>query len=144
MRGLFARRRTQNRHQDGGEPTRSLPSRTLYRLGHFSAHAGAGLFAAAFVVGWIAFGIATGFPSWWETILYSATSSITLIMVFTLQHTQSRLESATHRKLDELLRSLPPADDRLIAVEQASDAELAALAELNSADRARASQAGAS
>ena len=94
--------------------------------------------AAFFVVAWTAFGIGIGFPPWWEKVLYTATSSITLIMVFVLQHMQSRLESATQRKLDELLRSLPRADNRLIAVEEAADAELAALTALNRTDRDRA------
>jgi len=48
-------------------------------------------------------------------------------MVFAIQHTQARQESATQRKLDELLRALPAADNRLIAVEQGPDAELEAL-----------------
>ena len=83
------------------------------------------------------YGIASRFPEWWATVLYSVSASITLIMVFTLQHMQSRLESATQRKLDEILRALPQADDQLIAVEEASDAELAALTELNQTDRSR-------
>lgn len=65
-------------------------------------------------------------------------SSVTLVMVFAIQHTQTRQQSATQRKLDELLRALPAADRRLIAVEEAPDAELEALAELNLADRDQA------
>ncbi|MGH8978225.1 MAG: low affinity iron permease family protein [Acidimicrobiia bacterium] len=52
-------------------------------------------------------------------------------------HTQARQEAATQRKLDEILRSRPEADNRLIAAEEAADAELAALGELNRDDRAR-------
>ena len=106
-------------------------------MGQLSGHAGAGLCAAAFICGWTAFGIVIGFPEWWQTVLYSTSSAITLVMVFVLQHMQSRLESATQRKLDELLRAAPRADERLIAVEEAADAELEALSDLNRADRAR-------
>ena len=42
---------------------------------------------------------------------------------------------ATQRKLDELVRSMPAADNRLIAAESASDEELNALGELNATDR---------
>ena len=131
-RGIFARRR-----EVGATGRRSLTSRALHRMGRASAHAATGLSAAAFVLAWTAYGIATGFPPWWETVLYSVSSSATLIMVFTLQHMQSRLDSATQRKLDELVRAMPRADDQLIAVEEAPDDELAALTELNQSERSR-------
>jgi len=69
------------------------------------------------VLGWVVFGATIGFPGWWETALYATSSAITLVMVFSIQHTQSRQQTATQRKLDELVRSLPHADNRLIAAE---------------------------
>ena len=56
-------------------------------------------------------------------------------MVFAIQHTQARQQSATQRKLDELLRALPSADNTLISVEEAPDHELEARATLNLSDR---------
>jgi len=109
----------------------------VHRLGEYTAHATAGLLAAASIGGWLIVGGVLGFPGWWDNVLFIVSSSVTLVMVFAIQHTQARQESAVQRKLDELLRALPHADRRLIAVEQASDAELAALAELNLADRER-------
>ncbi len=116
---------------------RQLGSRLVHRLGEYTAHATAGLLAAASIGGWLIVGGVLGFPGWWDNVLFIVSSSVTLVMVFAIQHTQARQESAVQRKLDELLRALPHADRRLIAVEQASDAELAALAELNLADRER-------
>ena len=81
----------------------------------------------------------TGFPAWWQTMLYSVTGSITFVMVFVIQHTQERQTSATQRKLDELIRSSVRADNTLIAVEESADEHLQALAHLNIADRTRAS-----
>lgn len=121
-------------HGKGWEQ-RHWSSRAVHRLGELTAHAGAGLLAAAAVVGWVGVGLVTGFPDWWETVLYATSSSVTLVMVFAIQHTQTRQESATQRKLDELLRSQPSADDSLIAVEEAPDDELEARADLNLADR---------
>jgi len=135
VKGIFNRRESGVR-TSGEWQSRSRPSRALHRMGQVSAHAGAGLVAAGFVCVWLTLGIATGFPSWWETVLYATSASVTLVMVFVLQHMQSRLESATQRKLDELLRAVPRADERLIAVEEAADAELEALSDLNRADRA--------
>jgi low affinity Fe/Cu permease len=106
-------------------------------LAGLSAHAVSGVAAAAVVIIWIVVGVSTAFPSWWATILQVVSSSVTLVMVFTIAHTQARQQAASQRKLDELLRAAPHADDRLIAVEQASDAELSALADLNLADRTR-------
>ena len=107
----------------------------LHRLGKATAHAGAGLLAAGAVSGWTVVGAVTEFPAWWQTVLYSVSASITVVMVFAIQHTQARQQSATQRKLDELLRALPAADNRLIATEGAPDEELKALAELNDRDR---------
>ena len=47
-------------------------------------------------------------------------------MVFVIQHTQARHQAATQRKLDEILRALPEADNTLLALEHASDDELRA------------------
>jgi len=46
-------------------------------------------------------------------------SSITLVMVFAIQHTQGREQAATQRKLDELIRALPGADEALMMLEEA-------------------------
>ena len=130
--------------QDSGPAQgRGWGSRLLHRLGDVTAHSAAGLSVAAVVLTWVAVGSVTGFPSWRGTILQVVSSAVTLVMVFTIQHTQARQQSATQRKLDELLRAMPSADNRLIAVEEAADAELAALADLNLADRQQA-QPGAS
>ena len=54
-------------------------------------------------------------------------AGVTTIMVFTIQHTQTREQAATQLKLDELIRALPGADDHLVHVESGADAELAEL-----------------
>ena len=52
-----------------------------------------------------------------------------LVMVFVLQHTKMRQQAAVQRKLDEILRVLPGADQRLLHLETAPQAELDALDE---------------
>lgn len=113
-------------------------SRVLHGIGTVSEHAAAGLSAAGALVLWVAVGIATGFPPWWDNVLFVTSSSVTVVMVFALQHTQARQQAVTQRKLDELLRAQPAADDRLIALEGASDDELGALTDLSQANRERA------
>ena len=114
---------------------RSRSSLAVHRLGEVSSHAGAGLGTGALIVVWLAIGAVTEFPDWWQVVLTTVGTCVTLIMVFAIQHTQSRQQSATQRKLDELIRAMPQADNHLIAVEEAPDEELQALAELNLADR---------
>ncbi|HEY1282081.1 MAG TPA: low affinity iron permease family protein [Acidimicrobiales bacterium] len=118
-----------------GWTDRTAASRTLHRLGELTARPIAGVVVAAAVVVWAGVGLATEFPHWWEVGLYATSTSITLVMVFAIQHTQARQEMAIQRKLDELLRAMPAADDGLIAAEDAPDDELNALAALNRADR---------
>lgn len=65
-----------------------------------------------------------GFPESWLVAFYTGAGAVTLVMVFVIQHTQSREQAATQLKLDELVRALPQADDHLIHIEAASDEEL--------------------
>jgi len=68
-----------------------------------------------------------GFPTGWENTFSMVASAITLVMVFVIQHTQSRQQVATQLKLDELIRAAPRADDLLIHIESADDDELIAM-----------------
>jgi len=114
---------------------RRWSSRMLHRLGEITAHAWAGVGVTLVVLGWVADGLLTGFTQRWQAVLSSTTAVVTVVMVFAIQHSQTREQAAVQRKLDELLRALPQADNRLISVEAAPDDELEALAELNLADR---------
>ena len=77
---------------------------------------------SAFVVG-----IILRFPEAWVVAFESVSSAVTLAMVFVIQHTQHRSQQATQLKLDELIRSLPQADDRVVRVEASSEAEIGEL-----------------
>jgi low affinity Fe/Cu permease len=115
--------------------SRHWASRSLHRVGEIVANAATGVVAASVIVVWTAVGAAARFPAWWETVLYAATASVTFVMVFVIQHTQTRQVTALQRKLDELVRATSGADVGLIAVEEAPDEELQALADLNLRDR---------
>jgi low affinity Fe/Cu permease len=112
-----------------------LSSRVLHRVGDGVAHSGAGSAAAVLALGWVVVGIAAGFPGWWATVLYSSTGLTTFVMVFVIQHTQARQTIAMQRKLDEVLRSSRHADNAVIGIEDASDADLKALADASMSDR---------
>jgi low affinity Fe/Cu permease len=65
-----------------------------------------------------------GFPTTWLTTFGAIADVITLIMLFVIQHTQSRHQLVLQLKLDELIRSSPQADDRAVKLEVAPDEEL--------------------
>jgi low affinity Fe/Cu permease len=116
---------------------RRLSSRLVHRLSAVVAHSMAGVAAGVLVGAWIGEGLVTHFPHWWEVTLYSVTSAVTFVVVFVIQHTQSRQVSAIQRKLDELVRSTD-AGNAVIGVEDAPDRDLAQLAEQSATDRREA------
>lgn len=113
-----------------GDPRRHATSgsRWVHRLSDATTHSAVSVGVLVAVLAWAVVGGFYDFPEWWTNTLYSVSAGVTLVMVFAIQHTQARLEHATQRKLDELLRSQPDADNRLIAAEIATDAELAEIA----------------
>jgi low affinity Fe/Cu permease len=101
--------------------TAQLPvaSRVLYRIEHYSSMAGVTVTIVALLVALIAVGAGLGFRTGWVVGFEVTTSSITLLMVFVIQHTQGREQAATQRKLDELLRATPGAAESLMMLEEA-------------------------
>lgn len=124
------------RHDIGLPRThRRWSSRQLHRLGLITSHAWAGSVVLCLALGWVAWGAASSFPSYWSVVLESITSIVTVVMLFAIQHLQARDQMVVHRKLDEILRSIPRADNRLIAFEEAPDEHLDARTERNRRDR---------
>jgi low affinity Fe/Cu permease len=82
------------------------------------------------VIGGILVGASLGFPSGWVAAFEVSVSAVTLAMVFAIQHTQGREQAATQRKLDELLRALPGADQSLMMLEEAPKEALLDVEEL--------------
>jgi|RhiMethySRZTD1v2_1073278.scaffolds.fasta_scaffold744387_2 low affinity Fe/Cu permease len=137
-RGLFRGGSSVAAPHATGWKERHWTSRALHRVGEVVGHSNAGLGAGTMLLIWAVVGVACRFPDWWETGLYAVTAAVTFVMVFVIQHTQSRQISAMQRKLDELLRSHTPADDALIAAEEAPDTEIQALTDRSLADRSQA------
>ena len=105
-------------------PSQERISRILHWVGELTSRAGAAAFVAVIMLAFIlALGIA-GFPGNWEVGFATVSSTITLVMLFVIQHTQSRQQIALQLKLDELIRSSPHADDLLVKIEKSEDAEL--------------------
>lgn len=70
---------------------------------------------------------ATGFDQDLQFAFGTVCAGVTVTMMFVLQHTQRREQTALQLKVNELLRALPQADDHLIGVEASSDGEIGEL-----------------
>jgi low affinity Fe/Cu permease len=83
-------------------------------------------FAAAVgvVLMWAVTGPVFGYSDTWQLVINTGTTIVTFLMVFLVQHTQNRDARALHLKLDELIRSVDSARDRLINLENCTDAEI--------------------
>lgn len=95
---------------------------------HTSSLAGSPLaFAAAcaIVLLWAVTGPLFGFSDTWQLVINTGTTIVTFLMVFLVQNTQNRDARALHLKLDELLRSIDAARNRLIDLENCTDEEMA-------------------
>src|ERR1044072_2400725 len=73
---------------------------------------------------WAVTGPIFGFSDTWQLIINTGTTIITFLMVFLVQHTQNRDARALHLKMDELLRSVKDARNKLINLENCSDDEI--------------------
>jgi low affinity Fe/Cu permease len=87
-----------------------------------------GSFAFAVAVGlvlvWLLTGPLFGFSDTWQLVINTGTTIITFLMVFLIQRSQNKDTEAVHLKLNELVAALKGASNRLINVEDLSEAEL--------------------
>ena len=67
------------------------------------------------------------FSDTWQLVINTGTTIITFLMVFLIQRAQNKDSLAIHLKLNELVAALEGASNRLIDVEDLSEAELKVL-----------------
>jgi low affinity Fe/Cu permease len=102
---------------------RVFARRSSVLLGSAWAFTGAVLVIAV----WLITGPTFHFSDTWQLIINTATTIVTFLMVFLIQNTQNRDAKAMHLKLDELIRAIKGARNRLVDLEGLSDEELSTL-----------------
>jgi low affinity Fe/Cu permease len=97
-----------------------IAQRTSLLLGKSTAFAA----ACGIIIVWAVTGPLFGYSDTWQLIVNTGTTIVTFLMVFLVQNTQNRDARALQLKLDELLRSVKPARNKLIDLENCSDEEI--------------------
>jgi low affinity Fe/Cu permease len=82
------------------------------------------LVAVAAILLWAALGPRYHFSDTWQLVINTATSIVTVLMVFIIQNTQNRDAKAIQLKLDELIRGVTDARTALVRLEDLSDEDL--------------------
>lgn len=80
--------------------------------------------ATASCIIWAVSGPFFAYSDTWQLVINTATTVLTFLAVFLIQHTQNKEGRALQLKLDELIRSTDAARNRLIDLEHCTDEEL--------------------
>ena len=80
--------------------------------------------ASGVVVVWAVTGPLFNYSDTWQLVINTGTTIVTFLMVFLIQNTQNRDASAVQLKLDELIRASTTARNKLLALEDLTEAEL--------------------
>ena len=83
--------------------------------------------AIVIIVVWALTGPTFHYSDTWQLIINTGTTIVTFLMVFLIQNTQNRDAKAVHLKLDELIRALGGARNKLVDLEKLSDDDLKTL-----------------
>jgi low affinity Fe/Cu permease len=83
--------------------------------------------ALASVIIWAFTGPVFAYSETWQLVINTGTTIVTFLMVFLIQRAQNKDSLALHLKLNEIVAALQGASNRLISVEDLSEAEVCLL-----------------
>lgn len=79
------------------------------------------------IIAWAATGPLFAWSDSHSLFINTATTIVTFLMCFAIQATQNRSEAAIQVKLNEIVRAIEAADNRLIGIERRPAAEVEAI-----------------
>ena len=85
------------------------------------------IIAVLVVVVWLISGPFFHYSDTWQLVINTGTTIVTFLMVFLIQRAQNKDALAIHLKLNEIVAAMQGASNRLIDVEDLSEAEIDAL-----------------
>src|SRR3954466_7722062 len=80
--------------------------------------------ATSVIIAWLVTGPLFHFSDTWQLVINTGTTVVTFLMVFLIQRAQNKDSLAIQLKLNELVAAMPGASNRLIDVEDLSEADL--------------------
>jgi len=80
--------------------------------------------AVSIIIVWLVTGPIFRFSDTWQLVINTGTTVVTFLMVFLIQRAQNKDSLAIQLKLNEIVAAMPGASNRLIDVEDLSEAEL--------------------
>ena len=85
------------------------------------------ILALLVIIVWIVTGPMFQFSDTWQLVINTGTTIVTFLMVFLIQRSQNKDALAIHLKLNEIVAALTGASNRLIDVEDLTEAEIKTL-----------------
>ncbi len=82
------------------------------------------IIALTIILVWIFTGPIFDYSDTWQLIINTGTTIVTFLMVFLIQKSQNKDSKAVHLKLNEILASHQGASNRMVDIENLSEAEL--------------------
>ena len=76
------------------------------------------------IIVWLASGPIFAFSDMWQLVINTGTTIVTFLMVFLIQRSQNKDSLAIHLKLNEVVAALRGASNRLINIEDLTEAEI--------------------
>ena len=80
--------------------------------------------AIGVIVIWLVTGPVFDYSDTWQLIINTGTTIVTFLMVFLIQKSQNKDSKAVHLKLNELLASQEGSSNRMVNIEDLTEAEL--------------------
>jgi low affinity Fe/Cu permease len=108
-------------------PVSAALERLSYQATRATGTSLAFMLALAVVVIWLLTGPIFHYSDTWQLVINTGTTIITFLMVFLIQRAQNKDALAIHLKLNEIVAAMEGASNRLIDVEDLSEAEIQAL-----------------
>jgi len=109
------------------DEVRGLFERLSYQATRLTGTSLAFVVAVGAVLIWLLTGPLFGFSDTWQLVINTGTTIVTFLMVFLIQRAQNKDALAIHLKLNEIVAAMEGASNRLIDVEDLSEAEITAL-----------------
>ena len=102
-------------------------TRAARHVSHVAGHSSSFIAACALVALWAVTGPFFHFSETWQLVINTGTTIVTFLMVFLIQGSQNTETEAIQIKLDEIIRAMGEARNRMLSLEDLDETELDAL-----------------